>query len=86
MNLQPLADALRCGLSGKLMSDPVIVVSTDSADLHVGSSYERAELEQWKAGHGEAKLRFVDNPSLRAMTVVYGRLALVPAVETLVLN
>ena len=86
MNLQLLADALRCGLSGKLMSDPVIVVFSDSVDLEVGDSYERAALEQWKQDHAESQLRFVANPALKAMAVVYGRLTLVPAVQNLILK
>ena len=64
-----LADALRCGLCGKIMSDPVIVVFSDSIDLEAGNSYERVALEQWKSDHAESKLRFVANPSLKAMTV-----------------
>ena len=86
MNLQLLADALRCDLSGKLMTDPAIVVFSDSVEIEVGNSYERAALEQWKQDRAESQLRFVSNPSLKAMTVMYGRLTLVPAVQNLMLK
>jgi len=39
--------ALRCGLTGQFMTDPVIVWTTLQPRLLRGMSYEKQALEQW---------------------------------------
>lgn len=75
-----LADALRCKLCGKIMTEPVVVISTDSNEIMVGESFERVALEVWKKDNGSS-LRYGPNPALKAMLVVYERLTQPPLTQ-----
>ena len=60
-------NAFRCGLRGKVMSDPVIVVTVSNEQLTCGQSYERSVLETFLGQLGDSETRFVPNPYLKAL-------------------
>jgi hypothetical protein len=65
--------ALRCGLTGQPMTDPVIVwTSSHPRSVRVGVSYERLALEQWLRERGDCETRYGPNTALKEL----GRLCL----------
>ena len=62
---QALADSMRCSLSGKIMSDPVIIVKQTNNTLLLGCSFERNAVEKWMNENRDMETRFVSNPSLK---------------------
>jgi hypothetical protein len=71
---EAVADTLRCGLTGQVMKDPVVVSTDINPNLVYGQSYERAELKQWLAEQGDNETRFRPNPALKAVIVWYNNL------------
>jgi hypothetical protein len=69
--MDAFADALRCGLTGQIMEDPVIVCSKLNPRLQMGASYERLALEQWLRERGDEKTRYGPNTALKRMIGVY---------------
>ena len=65
--LDALADTLRCGLTGQIMEDPVIVHTELNPKLVMGVSYERAALEQWLRERGDDKTRYGPNTVLKRL-------------------
>ena len=66
-------DALRCGLTGDLMTDPVIVwTRSNPSGLVHGRSYERLALEQWlrECSDGGAT-RYGPNTALKELGLLY---------------
>ena len=58
--------ALRCGLTGQPMTDPVVVWSTSQRRLVRGLSYERQTLEQWlRERNDDGATRYGPNTALR---------------------
>ena len=62
-----IASAIRCGLSGKIMNDPVIIVNQSNDTLELGCSFERSAVEEWMRENGDVQTRFVSNPSLKEL-------------------
>ena len=60
-------DALRCGLTGQVMVDPVVVWTECNPRLVQGVSYERAALQRWLAAQGDRETRFSPNPALKGV-------------------
>jgi hypothetical protein len=69
--MDAFVDALRCGLTGQVMVDPVIVWTDSNPALVCGGSYERSTLEQWLAERGDAATRFGPNVALKGMIGLY---------------
>ena len=65
-SLHDLYPAMKCTLSGEIMSNPVIVVhKKPDSTLHFGRDYERSTLEQWLLENGDKETRFVPNTNLK---------------------
>ena len=60
-------DALRCGLTGQIMVDPVVVCTECNPKLVQGVSYEREALQTWLAAQGDGETRFSPNPALKGV-------------------
>ena len=69
---------LRCGLSGQMMSDPVIVVTEFNSQLILGMSYERETLMAWLVERGDSDTRFVSNPALKQIIASFRAAGLIP--------
>jgi hypothetical protein len=69
--MDALADALRCGLTGQIMEDPVIVCTKVNPRLVMGMSYERAALERWLRERGDDKTKYGTNTALRSIIEEY---------------
>jgi hypothetical protein len=72
--LDALADTLRCGLTGQIMEDPVVVCSKLNPRLEMGVSYERTALEQWLRERGDDKTKYGPNTALRRIIEQYALL------------
>lgn len=66
-------DALRCGLTGRVMQDPVIVWTKVNPGLTRGASYERAVLEQWLRDRGDDETKYGPNTALKNLIGLYRR-------------
>jgi len=69
--MDAFVDTLRCGLSGCVMTDPVIVWTHGNPKLRRGASYERTVLETWLRESGDQETRFGPNTALRTLIRVY---------------
>jgi hypothetical protein len=69
--MDALADTLRCGLTGQIMEDPVIVHTKLNPKLVMGVSYERAALEQWLRERGDDKTKYGPNTALGGIIEEY---------------
>ena len=64
---EAFVDTLRCGLTGQIMTDPVIVCTKFNPRLVCGTSYERAALQRWLRVQGDSETKFSPNPALKGM-------------------
>jgi hypothetical protein len=69
--MDALADTLRCGLTGQIMEDPVIVHTKLNPKLVMGVSYERSALEQWLRERCDDKTKYGPNAALRSIIEEY---------------
>jgi hypothetical protein len=65
----------RCGLSGEVMTDPVIVTTQNDPRLTFGTSYERNDLVKYIETEGKDKgqTSFVQNTILKRLLDDYWR-------------
>ena len=69
--MNSFADALRCGLTGRIMTDPVIVWTKANPELICGGSYERLALEQWLLEHRDGATKYGQNAALKDLCLLY---------------
>jgi hypothetical protein len=69
--MEAFQNALRCGLSKQVMTDPVVVITDSNSSLQRGRSYERDVLEKWLAENGDDQTRYQGNPNLVQLINLY---------------
>lgn len=62
-----ILDAVCCQLCGRVMSDPVVVLTNTNPLLVQGQSYERVALEQFLANNRDSETRFGPNTALKSL-------------------
>jgi hypothetical protein len=67
MSMDAFVDTLRCGMTGQIMEDPVIVYTELNPHLELGTTYERRALEQWLRERGDDKTRYGPNTVLKRL-------------------
>lgn len=61
------AQMIRCPLSKRVFTEPVIVHRTTSTDLQVGFTYDKLALEQFLASSGDEGTEFHPNTAMRGI-------------------
>lgn len=64
---EAFVDTLRCGLTGQIMTDPVLVCTQFNPNLVCGISYERTALQRWLRAQDDHETKFLPNPALKGV-------------------
>ena len=65
MNPSELERSMRCPLSGKYLTDPVIIAVSGQEKLLLGFSYDREAVFQLLSDGTDSVTRYVNNPHLK---------------------